>query len=113
MSPAEKKSMIDRERPGLSIARQCELLKLSRSAFCYKPVGMDGETLSVMKAIDRAFTKYRFFGSRQIRAYLRRDRIVVGRHRIRRLIRLMGLEAIYKRPEPASRTQGTGFIPIF
>lgn len=57
MSPAEKKSMIDRQCPRLSIARQCELLKLSRSTFYFKPVGMDGETLSVMKAIDSAFTK--------------------------------------------------------
>jgi putative transposase len=52
----------------------------------------------IMTAIDQAFTKYPFFGSRQLRAYLRRDGIVVGRHRVRRLMRLMGLEAVYKRP---------------
>jgi len=98
MSPAEKKSMVTRDHPGVSIVRQCEILKLSRSDFHYTPVGIDEETLSVMKAIDQVFTKYPFFGSRQIRAYLRREGIVVGRHRIRRLMRLMGLEAIYKRP---------------
>ena len=48
--------------------------------------------------IDQAFTKHPFFGSRQLQAYLRRDGIVVGRHRVRRLMRLMGLEAVYKRP---------------
>jgi len=98
MSPAEKKSMVTRDHPNLSIVRQCEILQLSRSAFYYAPVGLDKETLAIMKAIDRAFTKYPFFGSRQIRAYLRREGIVVGRHRVRRLMRLMGLEAVYKRP---------------
>ncbi len=98
MSPAEKKSMVAGDHPNLSIVRQCEMLQLSRSAFYYTPVGLDEETLVVMKAIDRAFTKYPFFGSRQIRAYLRREGIVVGRHRVRRLTRLMGLEAVYKRP---------------
>ena len=66
--------------------------------FYYAPVGIDEATLAVMTAIDKTFTKYPFFGSRQIAAYLRRDGISVGRHRVRRLMRLMGLEAIYKRP---------------
>ena len=52
----------------------------------------------MMKEIDRVFTKYPFFGSRQIAAYLRREGTVVGRHRVRRLMAKMGLEAIYKRP---------------
>jgi putative transposase len=98
MSPAEKKQMINRDHSDLSISQQCRLVKLSRSAFYYEPAGIDNETLAVMKAIDRTFTKYPFFGSRQIAAYLRRDGIGVGRHRVRRLMRLMGLEAIYKRP---------------
>ena len=62
------------------------------------PVGIDADTLAVMKAIDRVFTKYPFFGSRQIAAYLRREGTVVGRHRVRRLMAKMGLKAIYKRP---------------
>jgi len=98
MSPAEKKQMINRDHSHLSISQQCRLVKLSRSAFYYEPTGIGNETLAVMKAIDRAFTKYPFFGSRQLRAYLRRDAMRVGRHRVRRLMRLMGLEAIYKRP---------------
>ena len=52
-----------------------------------------------MKEIDRAFTKYPFFGSRQIAANLRRGGVVVGCHRVRRLMAEMGLEAIYKRPQ--------------
>jgi len=79
MSPAEKKSMVAGDHSDLSIVRQRELLQLSRSAFYYTPVGLNEETLAVMEAIDRAFTKYPFFGSRQIRAYLRREGVVAGR----------------------------------
>jgi len=98
MSPTEKKTMIARAHSNLSIIRQCEMLELSRSAFYYTPVGIDEETLVIMKAIDQAFTKYPFFGSRQLRAYLCRDGIVVGRHQVRQMMGLMGLEAPYKRP---------------
>jgi hypothetical protein len=90
MSPTKKKAMIRRDHPDLSISQQCRLVKLSRSAFCYAPVGIDAATLLLMKAIDRVFTKYPFFGSRQIAAYLRREGIVAGRHRVRRLMAKMG-----------------------
>lgn len=98
MSPAKKRSMIPRDHPDLSISQQCKLVRLSRSAFYYTPVRIDTDTLAMMKEIDRVFTKYPFFCSRQIAAYLRRDSTVVGRHRVRRLMAKMGLEAIYKRP---------------
>ena len=98
MSPEKKRAMIRRDHPELSINQQCKLVRLSRSAFYYTPVGIGADTLATMKEIDRVFTKYPFFGSRQIAAYLRRDGVVVGRHRVRRLMARMGLEAIYKRP---------------
>lgn len=84
MSPVKKKAMVRRNHPELSITMQCSLVKLSRSAFYYTPVGIDDKTLAVMTTIDKAFTKYPFFGSRQIATYLRRDRVRVGRHRVRR-----------------------------
>ena len=98
MSPERKRAMIKQDHPKLSISQQCKLVRLSRSAFYYTPVEIDADTLVTMKAIDRVFTKYPFFGSRQIAAYLRREGTVVGRHRVRRLMAKMGLEAIYKRP---------------
>ena len=52
--------MIRRDHPDLSISQQCKLVKLSRAAFYYMPVGVSGATLELMKAIDRAFTKYPF-----------------------------------------------------
>ena len=89
--------MIQRDHPELSISQQSKLVQLSHSAFYYTPVGIDAATLAVMKEIDRVFTKYPFFGSRQIAAYLRREGVVVGRHRVRRLMSRMELEANYKR----------------
>ena len=94
MSPDKKRAMINREHPELSISQQCKLVRLSRSAFYYAPVGIDAVALAMMKEIDRVFTKYPFFGSRQIAAYLRREGTVVGRHRVRRLMAKMGLEAV-------------------
>ena len=90
--------MIRSDHPALSVSAQCRLLRLSRSSAYYAPIGIDPATLAVMKAIDKAFTRYPFFGSRQIAAYLARDGVRVGRHRVRRLMRLMGLEAVYRRP---------------
>ncbi|WHP70720.1 hypothetical protein [Phaeobacter inhibens] len=55
--------MIHRDHPELSISQQCRLVKLSRSAFYYTPVGIDATTLTLMKQVDRVFTKFPFFGS--------------------------------------------------
>ena len=89
--------MICRDHPGPGISQQCRPARLSRSAFHHTPVGIDAAALELMKRIDRVFTKYPFFGSRQITAWLRREGTVVGRHRVRRLMAKMGLEAICKR----------------
>ena len=98
MSPTEKKALIRRDYPDLSLSQRCRLVGLSRSAFYYAPVGITATTLALMKQIDRVFTRYPFFGTRQIAAYLRREGTIVGRHRVRRLMAKMGLEAICKRP---------------
>ena len=98
VSPEKKRAMIKRDPPELSISQQGKLVRLSRSAFYDTPVGIDADTRAMMKEIDRVFTKYPFFGSRQIAAYLRRESAVVGRHRVRRLMAKLGLEAIYNRP---------------
>jgi len=64
MSPAERKTMINRDRTDLSLTKQCKLLKISRSSLYYTPVGVTAETLKLMNEIDRVFTKYPFFPSR-------------------------------------------------
>ena len=90
--------MIVRDHPGLSLSRQCDILAISRSSYYYTPKGESPENLMLMRRIDELFLKYPFYGSRQMVRQLRREDICVGRHRVRRLMRLMGLEAIYQAP---------------
>jgi putative transposase len=90
--------MIERPNPNLSITRQCRILSISRSSFYYTSKGESAENLSLMRRIDELFLKYPFYGSRQMVRQLRREGLCVGRHRVRRLMRLMGLEAIYQAP---------------
>ena len=113
MNPEKKRAMITPDHPDLSIPQQCKLVRLSRSAFRYTPAEIDAGTLAMMRESDRVFTTYPFFGARQIAAYLRRAGTVVGRHRVRRMMAKMGLEAIYKRPEPANRTRSIQPIHIY
>ena len=98
MSRGERKAMIRRDQPDLSLSRQCEILSISRSSFYYTLKGESLENLALMRRIDELFLKYPFYGSRQIARQLRREGVCVGRHRVRRLMRLMGLSAIYQAP---------------
>ena len=98
MSRSDRKAMVRRDVPGLSLSRQCDILSISRSSLYYTPKGESAENLALMRQIDELFLKYPFYGSRQMTRHLRREGIVVGRHRVRRLMRLMGLEAIYRAP---------------
>jgi putative transposase len=108
MSPAERKGMINRDRTDLSLTSQCKLLKISRSSLYYTPVGVNAETLELMNEIDRVFTKYPFFGSRQIAAYLPRNGFHAGRHRVRRLMGIMPCPAGHRKA--MSREGATGHI---
>ena len=98
MSRGERKAMIARDHPGLSLSRQCQVLAISRSSFYYTPKGVSPSSLALMRRLDELFLKYPFYGSRQMVRQLRREGVCVGRHRVRRLMRLMGLEAIYQPP---------------
>jgi putative transposase len=102
MSPKARRQMVSK-KVDISLSRQCRILKISRSSLYYTPVGFSPETLELMRQIDRVFTQYPFFGSRQIAAYLPRKGYHAGRHRIRRLMKTMGLEAIYKRPNTSKK----------
>ena len=96
MSPSERRKMVRKDNTVLSLTRQCKLLKISRSSIYYTPVGFDQATIDLMHEIDLIFTKHPFFGSRQIAAYLPQSGLPAGRHRVRRLMCIMGLQAIYK-----------------
>jgi putative transposase len=102
MSRAERKATIQRAHPDLSLSRQCEVLAMSRSSYYYTPKGESAENLELMRRIDELFLKYPFYGSRQMVRQLQREGVYVGRHRVRRLMRLMGLEAIYQAPRTST-----------
>ena len=103
MSPSERREMIRKDNTDLGLTRQCKLLKISRSSIYYTPVGFDQATIDLMHEIDRIFTKYPFFGSRQVAAYLPQSGFSAGRHRVRRLMGIMGLQAIYKGPNTSKK----------
>ena len=102
MSRGDRKAMIRRDHPALSLSRQCAVLSISRSSFYYAPKAESLENLALMRRIDALFMKYPFYGSRQMVRQLRREAVRVGRHRVRRLMRLMGLEAIYQAPRTST-----------
>ena len=89
--------MIERDGP-LSLSRQCALLGVSRPSQYYRPKGESAEDLALMRRMDGLHMAYPFYGSRQLMRHLRREGVAAGRHRIRRLMRLMGMEATYRRP---------------
>ena len=89
--------MIEPDGP-LSLSRQSVLLGVSRSSLYYRPKGESAENLALMRRMDELHMDYPFHGSRQMTRHLRREGVTAGRHRIRRLMRLMGMEATYRRP---------------
>lgn len=91
--------MIDRSHPTLSLSAQCELVAISRSSIYHRPKGESPSSLALMRKIDALFMKHPFYGSRQIARHLAREGERVGRHRVRRLMRLMGLQAIWRAPK--------------
>jgi len=100
--------MIDPANRNLSILRQCQLLKINRSTFYYKKKPIKPIDLKLMKLIDKQYLKMPTWGSRSMRNYLRRLGYKINRKRGQRLMRLMGLEAIYpkrrtSRPHPAHK----------
>ena len=90
--------MVDRRHLSLSVVRQCTLLDISRSGLYYQPKGISEEDLSLMKLIDRQYLMTPYYGARKIAACLKSQGHLVNRKRVRRLMRLMGLKAIYRRP---------------
>jgi len=103
MTRSERQALIDRGDSHLSIARQCQLLKVARSTLYYRPAPVSDDDLAVMRRLDEQYLVTPFYGARRMAAVLRRDGLVVNRKRIRRLMRVMGIEAIYQKPNTSRR----------
>jgi putative transposase len=98
--------LIELSHPQLSVRRQCELLGLNRSTLYYEPAQETPENLRLMRLIDQEYTTHPFYGSRKMTRWLNNHGETVNRKRVQRLMRQMGLEAIY--PKPRLSTAGVG-----
>ena len=104
--------MIERGNAKMSISRQCGLLGVNRSSYYHQPKGPSEEELKLMKLIDHEYLKTPFYGSRKMVELLGRvlDR-PINRKRVQRLMRLMGIEAIYQKPNTSRPGKGHKIYP--
>src|SRR5436853_2562443 len=98
MSRAERRALVEREASALPVSRQCRLLGVSRAAVYREAAAVSAEDLTIMALIDRQYLARPYYGSRRMTAWLATQGHLVNRKRVRRLMRLLGLVAIYQRP---------------
>lgn len=103
--------MVEHHNPKLSVRQQCQLLSISRSSAYYQPSGENAENLSIMKLMDAEYLKHPFYGSRKMVYFLTRQGLEIGRHRVRRLMRVMGITAIYQKPRTTIPNQNHKIYP--
>ena len=111
MSPAERRELVDRQLRSLSIARQCQLMGVSRSSLYYRPKETSRQDLSLMRELDRQYLETPFYGSRRMKASLERQGLPASRKRVQRLMRLTGLRAIYRQPRTSQPAAGRWVYP--
>ena len=102
--------MIDREHP-LPVTAQCQLLQLPRSSAYYRSEPVSPADLALMRRIDELHLEYPFAGSRMLRDMLRQEGTAVGRRHVRTLMRKMGVEALYRKPNTSRRNGRAGVFP--
>lgn len=103
--------MIEPDHAQLSISRQCALLGLARSSYYYQEATADAASLEVMRQIDEQYTRTPFYGIRRMTQMLRANGTVVNHKRVARLMRVMGLEAIYPKPRTSHAAPGHRHYP--
>ncbi len=111
MSPERRREMVERGHRVLSTVRQCASLGISRSSLNYRRKVTCPEDLAVMKAMDQQYLSTPFYGSRRMRVWLGRQGQTVNRKRVQRLMRTMGLRAIYRRPRTSKPGPGHKVYP--
>ncbi len=94
--------MIEPNHPELSVRRQCELVGLNRATFYHQPSGETQFNLRLMRLIDEEYTRTPFYGYRKMTARLKMQGYQVNRKRVARLMRTIGLQAIYPRPRTST-----------
>ncbi|MGO6891778.1 MULTISPECIES: IS3 family transposase [Rhizobium] len=107
---AGRKEMIDREHK-LSVVRQAKLLGFSRGSVYYLPRPVPDGDLALMRRIDELHLDYPFAGSRMLQGLLRGDGLKTGRLHVATLMKKMGIEAIYRRPNTSKPASGHKIYP--
>src|SRR6202043_4284586 len=87
----------------VSVTRQCALLAVARSSFYHRPRPERAEELELLERLDRIFTEHPVYGSRRLQVALLREGISVGRRRVRRLMRKLGLGAVRPKRNTSKR----------
>jgi len=90
--------MIEKNNSSLSIRSQCKLIGLNRSSYYYQGQGLRTGDQALLNELDEIYLKHPFYGSRRLKEELSRRGYHVGRDRVRRLMRILGIEAIYPKP---------------
>jgi putative transposase len=103
--------LVEPDHPHLSVRQQCALLGLCRSSLYYEAAQETAENLRLMRRIDREYTAHPFLGSRRLTKWLQEQGEVVNRKRVQRLMRRMGLEAIYPKPKLSAAGRGHRIYP--
>jgi putative transposase len=111
MSKERRRSVVEQDHATLSLSRQCVLLGISRGSVYYAPKGESEFNLELMRAIDEQYLKTPWYGTRQMMRHFTRVGYAVGRKRIRRLMRTMGLRAIAPGPETSRRNKAHPVYP--
>jgi putative transposase len=103
--------LVEADHPQLSVRRQCELLGLSRSSLYSEPAAETPDNLRLMRLIDQEYTAHPFLGSRRLTTGLVKQGEAVNRKRVQRLMRVMGLEAVYPKPRLSAAGKGHRIYP--
>jgi putative transposase len=102
--------MIDRSHD-LPLVRQAALLRLSRSSLYYEPQPVPEADLAIMRRVDALHLDYPFAGSRMLRDLLRSEGVIIGREKVRTMMRRMCIEALYRRPNTSKPCPGQKIYP--
>jgi putative transposase len=92
-----KRGFVEKDHEELSVRKQCELLVLNRSSLYYKQRGLSEEDQAILDEMDRIYLDFPYYGSRRMSRELKRRGYTVGRHKTRKMMRILGIEAIYPR----------------
>jgi len=102
---------VERGHPEISVRRQCDLLGVNRAGLYYQPAGESEENLMLMRLIDEQYTRRPIYGSRRLVAWLRGQGHGVNRKRVARLMEVMGIQAIYPKPQLSQPGEGHKIYP--